>query len=62
MPLYAYDVHAQIFYLQHTSDSQDTETSVSSEAVSASDRGALESACIKEEDISSESNDEVSCW
>jgi hypothetical protein len=43
------------------SDSQDTETSASSEAVSASDHGALESAGIKKEDISLESSDEVSC-
>jgi hypothetical protein len=57
MPLYAYDV----LFLQHMSESQDTETSVSSEAVSASDHGALESACIKEEDVNLESNDEVSC-
>jgi hypothetical protein len=48
-----------MFFLQHTLDSQGTETSLSSEAVSASDRG--ESVFIKEEDISLESNDEVSC-
>lgn len=44
------------------SDSQDTETSVSSEAISASDHFAFESAYIKQEDINLESDDEVSCW
>lgn len=58
---YACVIHAQIFFIQHTSDSQGTETSVSSEAVSATDHGVFESTFIKEEDISFDSNDEVSC-
>ncbi|XP_023718126.2 uncharacterized protein LOC111870243 isoform X2 [Cryptotermes secundus] len=45
---------------ENMSDSQDTETSMSSEAVSASDHFAFESAYIKKEDINLESDDEDS--